>query len=88
MVCPSQYGVEVTSMRTGARNQLPGVVTAVKLGNVMAQIDVDVSGSRVISAITREAAEELALKVGDRVVVIVKATEVMIGKPEPEGEFA
>jgi molybdate transport system regulatory protein len=88
MAYPSQYAVEVTSMRTSARNQLPGVVTAVKLGNVMAQIDVDVSGSRVISAITREAAEELALKAGDRVVVIVKATEVMIGKPEPEGGSA
>jgi molybdate transport system regulatory protein len=69
-------------MRTSARNQLPGVVTGVKLGSVMAQVDVNVAGHHVVSAITREAAEELALKEGDDVVVIVKATEVMIGKSD------
>jgi molybdate transport system regulatory protein len=70
------------NMRTSARNQLPGVVTAVKLGNVMARVDVNVAGHHVVSAITREAAEELALKEGDDVLVIVKATEVMIGKAD------
>lgn len=70
------------ALKTSARNRLPGVVTAVKLGNIMAQIDVRVGDNHVVSAITREAAEDLDLKEGDEVIVIVKATEVMIGKPD------
>ena len=69
-------------MRTSARNQLPGVVRSIKLGGVMAQINVAVGDNEVTAVITREAAEDLELKEGDEVVVIVKATEVMIGKDE------
>lgn len=69
-------------MRTSARNQIPGIIEAVKLGGVMAQIDVRIGDSHIVSAITREAAEDLNLQVGDSVVVIVKSTEVMIGKEE------
>lgn len=69
-------------MRTSARNQLPGTVRRVKLGGVMAQVDVAVGDNEVTSVITREAAEELALKEGDSVLVIIKATEVMLGKSD------
>lgn len=72
-------------MRTSARNQLPGIVRGIKLGGVMAQIDVAVGDSEVTAVITRDAAEELELKEGDSVVVIIKATEVMVGKSE-EGD--
>lgn len=67
-------------LKTSARNQLPGVVTGIKLGNVMAQIDIQVGDNHVVAAITRDAAEELNLKEGDQVVAIIKATEVMVGK--------
>ena len=69
-------------MRTSARNQLPGVIRGMKLGGVMAQIDVAVGENEVTAVITRQSAEELGLKEGDTVYVIFKATEVMIGKDE------
>lgn len=73
-------------LRTSARNRLPGKVVGVKLGNVMAQIDIQVGDNHVVAAITRESAEELDLKEGDEVVAIIKATEVMVGKFDAEDE--
>jgi len=64
-----------------ARNQLQGKVVSVKLGTVMAEIVVAVGEFQVIAAITRASAEQLALKPGDNVTAIIKATEVMIAKP-------
>jgi molybdopterin-binding protein len=63
-----------------ARNQLPARVKRVTLGTVMAEVVVDVAGHELTAAITRASAEHLALKEGDEVTAIVKATEVMIGK--------
>lgn len=73
------------AVKTSARNQLPGVVTGVRLGNVMAQVEIRVGDNQVVAAITRDAAEDLNLKEGDQVVAIIKATEVMVGKVEDEG---
>ena len=72
------------ALRTSARNRLPGVVTGVKLGDIVAQIDIRVGDNHVVSVITREAAEDLNLKEGDQVIVVVKATEVMVAKPGGE----
>jgi molybdopterin-binding protein len=67
-------------MEISARNQLPGTVKSVTLGGVMSEVVVDVAGYEVVSAITRTSAERLNLQVGDQVTVIIKSTEVMIGK--------
>ena len=67
-------------MQISARNQLQGRVKEVVLGTVMAEVVVDVGGQEVAAAITRRSAEALGLKVGDTVTVIIKATEVIIGK--------
>lgn len=67
-------------MELSARNQLSGTVKQVKLGTVMAEVLVDVGGQEVAAAITRSSAERLGLKQGDSVKVVIKATEVMIGK--------
>jgi len=67
-------------MEISARNQLKGRVKEVVLGTVMAEVLVDVGGQEVAAAITRRSAEGLGLKAGDSVTVIIKATEVMIGK--------
>jgi molybdopterin-binding protein len=64
-----------------ARNQLPATVKSVKLGNVMAEVVMDVGGAEVVSAITRGSAEALKLQPGDRVKAIIKATEVLVEKP-------
>ena len=67
-------------MKLSARNQLTGVVRSVKSGAVMAEVVVDVEPGSVTAAITDGSARRLALKEGDRVTVIVKATDVMLGK--------
>lgn len=67
-------------MALSARNQLPGVVEEVRLGDVMAHVVVRVGENVVESVITRTSAEELRLKKGDAVRVVVKSTEVMIQK--------
>ena len=63
-----------------ARNQLKGKIKSVKLGNVMAEVVVDVGGMEIVSAITRASAESLGLKEGDTVRAVIKSTEVMIDK--------
>ena len=67
-------------MELSARNQLRGTIKSVTLGNVMAEVVVDVGGQEITSAITRGSAERLGLAEGDQVVAIVKATEVLLGK--------
>ncbi|MGD9573153.1 MAG: molybdopterin-binding protein [Thermoleophilia bacterium] len=67
-------------MEISARNQLPGTITAITLGAVMAEVTVAVGDVEVVAAITRSSAESLGLSVGEEVVAIIKATEVMIGR--------
>lgn len=62
------------------RNKLAGTVKEVKLGAVMAEVVVQVGENQIVSAITKDAAEDLALKVGDKVTALVKSTSVMIQK--------
>jgi molybdopterin-binding protein len=64
-----------------ARNQLKAVVKSVKLGEVMAEVVVELSnGEQIVSAITRGSVETMNIRQGDRVTAIIKSTEVMIGK--------
>ena len=67
-------------MDISARNQLRGTVKSVKVDGLMAEVLVDVAGQEIVSTITRGSADRLALKQGDVVVVIIKASEVMIAK--------
>ncbi|HLI84913.1 MAG TPA: TOBE domain-containing protein [Bryobacteraceae bacterium] len=67
-------------MALSARNQLPGTVEDVQIGDIMAHVVVKIGDNLVESIITRNSAEELALKKGDAVKVVVKSTEVMIQK--------
>jgi molybdopterin-binding protein len=68
-------------MRLSTRNQLDATVVAVTNGTVMASVKVELAGGQsVTAAITRESADELGLAEGDKVTVLVKATEVMLGK--------
>jgi molybdopterin-binding protein len=67
-------------MALSARNQLPGKVKEIQIGDIMAHVVVKVGGNLIESIITRHSAEELKLKKGDSVRVVVKSTEVMIQK--------
>jgi molybdopterin-binding protein len=74
-------------MELSARNQLPGTVSSVTLGGVMAEVAIDLGhGLTVVAAITRGSAEKMNLAVGDRVVAVVKATEVLVGKSTAPSE--
>ena len=61
-----------------ARNQFKGKVKSVKLGNVMADIVVDIGSVELVSVITRESAERMGLKKGKSVTAVIKSTEVMV----------
>jgi len=67
-------------MRLSTRNQLPGTVTEVNIGTVMAMVKVrlDGGGQIVTASITKEAVEELGLAEGTAATVLVKSTEVML----------
>jgi molybdate transport system regulatory protein len=67
-------------MALSARNQLSGEIKEIQLGDIMAHVVVKVGSNLIESIITRNSAEELKLKKGDSVRVVVKSTEVMIQK--------
>jgi molybdopterin-binding protein len=71
-------GEETAEQTTSARNAFPGIVTAIKLGDVAAQVEVRSGGHRLVSLLTREAVEELGLEVGMRATARVKSTSVFI----------
>ena len=73
--------VEVKRMKLSARNQLKGKIISVEKGVITAKVKVEIKMPATITAvITKEAVEDLGLKVGDEVTAIVKSTEIIIGK--------
>jgi molybdopterin-binding protein len=70
----------MSEVRVSARNRLPGTVVRVKVDGVMAQVTIRVGRQLVDAVITRDSAEEMGLKKGDRVAALVKSTEVMVLK--------
>jgi molybdopterin-binding protein len=73
--------MEDPAMRLSTRNQLSGTITEVELGTVMAVVKVtlDGGGQVVTSSVTKDAATDLGLKVGQKATVFIKSTEVTIG---------
>ncbi|HEY5076023.1 MAG TPA: TOBE domain-containing protein [Acidimicrobiia bacterium] len=66
-------------MRLSARNQLSGSVVAVHAGVVTTTVNVQLEGGATMtSSITKEAADELGLEVGKPVIVVVKASDVIL----------
>lgn len=70
---------------TSARNKLPGVITAIKRGDVMCQVDMQVGDNHIVAVITTEAADEMGLQVGAQAVAMFKSTSVMIATPGTSG---
>lgn len=64
------------------RNRFPGIVTRVVKDGVMAQVEIQAGPHRVVSLLSREAADELGLEPGVLAVAAVKATNVSIEIPE------
>ena len=61
-----------------ARNRFAGVVREVKVEGLLAQVEIEAGPFRVLSVITREAAEELSLQPGDPATAVIKATSIMV----------
>lgn len=72
---------EVLGLKISARNRLKGKVVAVDKDQIAAKVKVEIAAPAVVTAlISREAVEDLKIKVGDEVEAVIKATEVMIAK--------
>ena len=73
--------LEVKPVKLSARNRFKGKIVSVEKGVITAKVKVEVKMPVTVTAvITKDAVEELDLKVGDEVEAIVKSTEVMIAK--------
>lgn len=68
---------------SSARNRLRGIITAVTKDAVMAQVDIQAGPFRVVSLMSREAVDELDLKVGSPAVAVIKSTTVVVERGAP-----
>lgn len=73
--------VEPAIVAQSARNRFAGIVTAIKRDEIIAQVEVIAGPHRLVSLMTAEAVDELHLRVGDRAVCVVKATQVIVEVP-------
>lgn len=68
-------------MKVGARNQLTGTITEVKKGTLMAEVKLEIrASSKMASVMTIESLDDMGVKPGDEVEVIVKAVNVLLLK--------
>ena len=67
-------------MELSARNKLAGKIKEVKLGQVMAEVTLQIGENEITALVSKASTERLGLKVGDSAFAVIKATEVMIGK--------
>jgi molybdate transport system regulatory protein len=68
-------------LKISARNRFAGTVEKIEKGTITSIVKVKIQTPVTITAlISKEAAEDLAIKPGDKVEAIVKATEVMVAK--------
>jgi molybdate transport system regulatory protein len=67
------------NLRTSARNQIEGVVSAREDGSVNSEIRLDLGGAKsLVATITLESAESLAIALGDKVTALIKAPHVIL----------
>jgi molybdopterin-binding protein len=64
-----------------ARNRFTGIVTRVDRDTLTAVVEIQAGAHRLVSLMTREAADDLALEPGDLAVAAVKATTVLVEVP-------
>ncbi len=73
-----RHGGEGALHHSSARNRFDGIVTDVRCEGLVAQVEIQAGPFRVVSLMTREAAEELALQPGSLAAAVVKATTVVV----------
>ena len=75
---PAESDTTVSS----ARNRMRGIVTDVVRDGVMAKVEIQAGPYRVVSLMSREAADDLGLEPGVVAVAVVKSTNVVVERPE------
>ncbi|MDD3316864.1 MAG: molybdenum-dependent transcriptional regulator [Methanosarcina sp.] len=75
---------ENVSFKLSARNQLPGKVLEVEKNGLVCKITIEMEPSTMTSVVTKEAAEKLDIRPGDRIYAVIKSTEVMVAKATSE----
>jgi molybdate transport system regulatory protein len=79
---PAERGRREDAVQYGARNQIKAKVTSIKKGTVMALVKFDVTQpGAMASVLTSESVDEMKLKTGDEVLLVVKAIHVLPVKP-------
>jgi len=68
---------------SSARNRLTGVVVAVERDGVMAKVELACGDYRIVSLMSREAADELGLDVGKHAIAVIKSTNVIVEVTNP-----
>lgn len=68
-----------------ARNRLTGIVTDVRVDGLMAQVELAAGRYRIVSLMSREAAEELDLRPGVPATAVIKATNVIVERTGRSG---
>lgn len=63
-------------MKLSGRNQIPGEIVEIKLGDVVCEVVLQVGENQISGVITRTSVDNMELKIGDRVTALIKATEV------------
>ncbi|EOT02793.1 hypothetical protein K530_16894 [Streptomyces noursei CCRC 11814] len=71
--------------RTSVRNAFAGIVTAVTLDDVIAQVEVQSGPHRVVAVVSREAVEDLGIEVGVEATARIKSTHVHVDRPDERG---
>ena len=65
-------------MRLSARNQIPGTVIGINLGEAIANVELEANGTRLVASITVEAVKQLGLTEGSQVTAVIKASDVIL----------
>ncbi|MEV0971180.1 TOBE domain-containing protein [Microtetraspora glauca] len=78
----AQIEAENGSGHSSARNRFRGIVTEVIKDAVMAQVEIAAGPYRVVSLMSRQAADELRLEVGVVAIAVIKSTNVVVEIPD------
>jgi molybdopterin-binding protein len=63
---------------SGPRNRLPGTILAVKRAGLMAEVEMACGPYRIVSIMSRDAADELDLQPGDQATAVIKSATIFI----------
>jgi molybdopterin-binding protein len=78
----ANYDATEDLMRISARNKIDATVKSITRGEATANVELEAAGTRLVASITVEAAAELGLAEGMRVIAVVKASDVMVAVPD------